>query len=324
LSVFGAYGNQWTKPFLLRYIAMMTNESPQKPYRTIFAPNSHQERIQNFETYWQYTLKNDGEMLEAEKTLALKQERLHRFQKEIVRSRRPLANPQLFYQNYVKMKDDPEGLDTKTILLTCIYKFARHEWTGIAAAWDTTPSFVEAKTVTEKISRYHLCEEFCHVRLFHEMFRTFHLEEVQWVPMSRFTRWLYGFFSKIPEKIMSGPAFLSELMGLTFYIHLDQLLDKVLADEPEAKTRIRELLHEIMVDELAHIGQRRNYMGRFSTWLSKKFFSTMVRAFWREIPEAKLLFDIPQMIKDGLAFDYGQVAPSLLARTWIPSYCQAG
>ena len=300
----------------------MTNQSPQKPYKTIFAPSTSRERSENFETYWEYTLKNDGDLLEAEQTLALKQERLLNFQKNKVRSRAPLAHPELFYKNYVEMKDNPKDLDTKTILLTCIYKFARHEWTGIAAAWETTPSFSEAKTVTEKISRYHLCEEFCHVRLFHEMFRTFQLEEVQWVPMSRFTRWLYGFFSKIPEKIMSGPAFLSELMGLSFYIHLDRLLDKVLSDEPEAKTRIRELLHEIMVDELAHIGQRRNYMGRFSTWLSKKIFPLMVHAFWRDIPEASLLFDVRQMVKDGLDFDYGQVPSSLLARTWVPSYCQ--
>jgi hypothetical protein len=302
----------------------MTIDPQQKPYRTIFAPSTSHERKQNFETYWQYTLKNDGDLLEADKTLALKHQRLLQFQENEVRSRLPLADPKLFYQNYVKMKADPRNLDTKTILLTCIYKFARHEWTGIAAAWDTTPSFTEAKTVTEKISRYHLCEEFCHVRLFHEMFRTFQLEEVEWVPMGRFTRWLYRFFSKIPEKIMSGPAFLSELMGLMFYIHLDRLLDKVLVDEPEAKGRIRELLHEIMVDELAHIGQRRNYMGRFSTWISKKVFPLMVHAFWRDIPEAKLLFDIPQMIEDGLAFDYGSVPSPLLARTWIPSYCQAG
>lgn len=300
---------------------MTINPQP-KPYRTIFAPSTPQERTRNFETYWQYTLKNDGDILEPQKTLALKQEKLINFQNHAVRSRRPLSDPGIFYRNYVHMKDDPKGLDTKTLLLTCIYKFARHEWAGISAAWETIPSFSEAKTTKEKISRYHLCEEFCHVRLFHEMFRTFHLEEVEWVPMSRFSQWLYGFFSKVPEKLMSGPAFLSELMGLTFYIHLDRLLDEVFEDEPEAKLRIRELLYEIMVDELAHIGQRRNYMGNFAVKQAKKIFPLMLRGFWRGIPESKILFDVEQMIADGLAFDYGQIPSGLMQRTWIPSYCQ--
>jgi hypothetical protein len=208
--------------------------------------------------------------------------------------------------------------------LTCIYKFARHEWAGISAAWETIPSFNEAKTTKEKISRYHLCEEFCHVRLFNEMFRTFHLEKVEWVPMGRLTRWTYRFFSKVPERLMSSPAFLSELMGLTFYFHLDRLLERVFADEPEAKARIRELLDEIVVDELAHIGQRRNFMGNFAVSQAKKLFPAMLRAFWRGIPESKILFDVGQMIKDGLAFDYAQVPSRLIQRTWIPSYCLAG
>ena len=47
---------------------------------------------------------------------------------------------------------------------TRIYKFARHEWVGILAAWDAIPSMARAAKTTDKISRYHLCEEFCHVR----------------------------------------------------------------------------------------------------------------------------------------------------------------
>jgi hypothetical protein len=302
----------------------MTSHQPPKPYRTIFAPSTLEERTHNFETYWQYTLKNDGEIHEAQKTLVHKQEKLLSFQNNEVRSRRPLADPDRFYKNYSKMEENPESLDTKTLLFTCIYKFARHEWAGISAAWETIPSFSEAKTTKEKISRYHLCEEFSHVRLFHEMFRTVHLDKVEWIPMGRFTQWSYGFFSKMPERLMSTPAFLSELMGLSFYFHLDRLLETVLADEPEAKVRIRELLDEIVVDELAHIGQRRNYMGNFAVGQARRIFPLMVRLFWRGIPESRLLLDVEQMIQDGLAFDYAQVPPRLLTRTWVPSYCQAG
>jgi hypothetical protein len=60
---------------------------------------------------------------------------------------------------------------------------------------------------------------------------------------------------------MAPPAFVTELMGLTLYQHIDGVLDEILADEPEARDRVRELLKEIMTDELAHVGQRRNFMG---------------------------------------------------------------
>lgn len=300
----------------------MTIEAPVRQYRTIFAPSTPEERTQNFENYWHYTLASDGDLFEDQKTLSIKNQILLDFQNNQVRSRQPLPQPGKFYRNYIRLQEDPGTLDSKTLLLTCIYKFARHEWTGISAAWETTPPFEQTKTLTDKISRYHLCEEFCHVRLFHEMFRTFHLDEVEWVPMGRFSRWLYGYFSKLPENVMSTPAFLSELMGLTFYLHLDALLDEVLHDEPEARGRIRDLLHEIMVDELAHIGQRRNYLGERAIRWAKRLFPWMVRGFWRDIPEGKILFNIPRMIQDGLAFDYRSVPRHLLARTWVPSYCR--
>ena len=73
-------------------------------------------------------------------------------------------------------------LDRPTLLLTFLYKFARHEWVGISAAWDATPTFAESTHLTDKISRYHLAEEFCHMRLFGEMFATFRLDAVELVP----------------------------------------------------------------------------------------------------------------------------------------------
>ncbi len=300
----------------------MNSPREERRYRSIFSPSTPSERQENFEDYWSYTQRHDGRILEDQKNLSIKKNILEHFQSEKVRSRYPLAHPETFYRNYRKMLDDPRDLDRKTLLLTCLYKFARHEWCGISEAWKTIPSMAEAKTTTDKISRYHLCEEFCHVRLFHEMFRTFQLEDVQWVPLGKFTQWTYKIFSQFPVILMSAPAFLSELMGITFYLHVDRLLDEIFAEEPEARDRIRALLQEIMVDELAHIGQRRNYIGRLGIRLARWMFKPMVHLFYRDIPEAKLLFDIEQMVKDGLAFDYNQIPAHLLERSWVPTYCQ--
>ena len=238
-----------------------------------------------------------------------------------MRSRKPLPDPERFYRNYVRLQDDPGSLDRKTLLLTFLYKFARHEWVGISAAWDLIPTFAESRLTTEKISRYHLCEEFSHVRLFHEMFRTFHLDRVEWVPLGKWMGRVYRLFPRFPEKVMSPPAFVSELMGLTLYLHIDRVLDDVFADEPEARDRVRELLREIMTDEMAHVGQRRNFIGPIGLRIAEKMVEPMFRAFYNDIPESSLLFDIDRMIEDAKTFDYSTMRPDIIAKSWIPTYC---
>jgi hypothetical protein len=291
-------------------------------HRSIFSPSTDLERAENFESYWAFTQRHDGPILEDRRELTRKNELLAGFQDSPVRSRKPLPDPEVFYRNYVHMKDDPASLDRKTLLLTFLYKFARHEWVGISAAWDQIPTIAESRKTSEKISRYHLCEEFCHVRLFHEMFRTMQLDRVEWVPLGKWMGRVYRLFPKFPEAMMSPPAFVSELMGLTLYLHIDKILDDVFADEPEARDRIRALLREIMTDEMAHVGQRRNFIGPVGLRVSRAMVEPMYRAFFRDIPESKLLFDIDQMIRDGKAFDYSTIPPDVLRRSWIPSYCQ--
>jgi hypothetical protein len=293
-----------------------------KSHRSIFASSTAKERIANFENYWIFSQNHSGSLFEEDKDLSKKREKLRYFHEHPVRSRKPLEKPEVFYRNYVELKDDPAKIDRKTLLLMCIYKFARHEWVGISSAWDAVPTLAQSKTVKEKISRHHLAEEFCHVRFFHEMFRTFHLDKVEWVPLSPFKQWVYKIFPHIPGSIMNPPAFVTELMGITFYLHVDALLNDVFSDEPEARERVRELLHEIMVDEVAHVGQRRNFIGSLGIRMSRWMVNPLYRAFFNDIPESKYLLNVDQMIKDGVAFNYSSIPARLLERSWIPSYCQ--
>jgi hypothetical protein len=192
---------------------------------------------------------------------------------------------------------------------------------GITGAWDATPSVVKAKALTDKISRWHLAEEFCHIRYFHEMFMTFQLNKLEWVPLSPAMQLVYRVFPKFPEAWMSPLAFVTELMGIVFYRQVDALLDEVFADEPAARDRIRALLNEITVDEIAHVGQRRNYIGPFGLKISEWLVAPMFRMFFADIPEIDHLFDIEKMIEDGKRFDYNEIPPAILERSWIPSYC---
>lgn len=297
-------------------------EPGRRGYRSIFSPATRLERAANFEAYWAYTVEHDGEILEDQKSLTRKQQSLTRFQSNPVRSSRPLPDPEGFYRNYVTMQDDPRMLDRKTLLLTFLYKFARHEFVGISAAWSASSRITESASMIAKIGRYHLCEEFSHMRLFHEMFRTFRLDKVEWVPLGKWMGRMYRLFPRFPEALMAPPAFVTELMGLTVYLHVDGVLDEILADEREARGRVRELLKEIMTDELAHVGQRRNFMGPVGLAAARVFVEPMYRAFFRDIPETRWLFDLDRMVRDGKTFDYSSISPEMIDRSWVPSYCR--
>ena len=48
----------------------------------------------------------------------------------------------------------------------------------------------------------------------------------------------------------------------------------------------------------------------------------MYHVFFRDIPETTVLFDVGQMTRDGETFDYSTIAPEMLAKSWVPSYCR--
>jgi len=292
-------------------------------YLSIFSPATPQQRQENFADYWQFTQHHGGELFEAERDLAKKRAKLQAFKDNPVSLRTPLANPDVFYRNYIEMQDDPKSLDRMTLMLTSMYKFARHEWVGIKGAWDVVPDMANSHSVEDKISRVHLAEEFCHWRLFDEMLRTCGLDKVEWVPLTPFKEWIYEQFPKVPGIFMDPPAFVTELMGVTYYFHLHRLFDDVLADEPEVRQRLHELLDEITIDEIAHVGQRRNFIGPIGMKASKWMVRPLYKLFFADIPEVAELFDVEQMVKDGEAFDFNEVPEYMVEQSWIPSYCKA-
>jgi hypothetical protein len=292
-------------------------------FLSVFTMATEEQRKENFVDYWRFTQQHAGELYEAEKDLAKKRAKLKSFQDNPVKLRKPLADPDAFYRNYLEMKDDPKSLDRLTLMLTGIYKFARHEWVGINGAWDVVPDMANSHTIEDKISRVHLAEEYCHARLFNEMLVTCGLDKVEWVPLTGWREWVYQQFPKVPGFLMDAPAFVTELMGVNFYFHLNRLFDDILADEPEVRQRLKELLDEITIDEIAHVGQRRNFLGPIATKVSKMLVPPLYTMFYRDIPEVGILFDVNQMIKDGLAFDFNHVSDDMIKKSWIPSYCKS-
>ncbi len=294
-----------------------------KKYLSVFSPANAEQRKANFEDYWDFTQQHGGELFEDDRDLAVKRARLKHFQDNPVKLKTPLTNPDAFYRNYVEMQDDPKTLDQKTLLLTGMYKFARHEWVGIKGAWDSVPDMANSHSIEDKISRVHLAEEFCHVRLFDEMLKTCGLDKVEWVPLGPIKEKIYEQFPKFPGFLMDTPAFVTELMGVTFYCHLSAKINELFADEPEVRDRLQELLAEITIDEVAHVGQRRNFIGSIGMKVSKMLVKPFYTLFFNDIPEVGELFDVKQMIKDGEEFDFNQLPDYMIEKSWIPSYCRA-
>lgn len=292
-------------------------------YLSVFSPATAEERKANFEDYWVFTQKHGGELFEQDRDLAIKRARLKHFQDNPVKLQNTEVNEEAFYRNYVEMQDDTKSLDPLTLMLTGMYKFARHEWVGIKGAWDSVPDMANSHSVEDKISRVHLAEEFCHVRLFDEMLKTMGLDKVEWVPLGPIKEKIYEQFPKFPGFLMDTPAFVTELMGVTYYCHLHEKIDELLSHEPEVCKRLHELLDEITIDEVAHVGQRRNFIGPIGMKVSKALVKPFYTMFFNDIPEVVELFDVPEMIKDGLEFDFNQLPEHMIEKSWIPSYCKA-
>jgi hypothetical protein len=111
-------------------------------------------------------------------------------------------------------------------------------------------------------------------------------------------------------------------MGMMFYRHIWRALEAVFAPEPEVLRRLHELLGEIMVDELGHIGERRSFLGNTGVKFARKILPAMMRRFFADIPEVEGILDVEQMVQEALTFDYSGIDSAITERAWIPAYCQ--
>jgi hypothetical protein len=291
-------------------------------YKEIFAPASPSDRRRAFEDYWAYLLVRDGALHEEAQALEHKTGYYQRLQARPICARQALTPARTMAALADLLATQPRTqADRRLLALTVIYKFASHEAAGIRAAWLATPTWERCRNLTDRITRYHLCEEFCHLRLFAEMFKVFALD-VEWPSFSWLMRTTYAVFARCPNWLLAPIAFSSEIMGIMFYRHIWQVLEEVFAAEPVALERLHELLGEIMVDELGHIGERRSFLGHTGVTLARMVLPAMMRRFFADIPEAEVILDVNRMVQEALAFDYSGIDRAIIERAWIPAYCQ--
>jgi hypothetical protein len=127
------------------------------------------------------------------------------------------------------------------------------------------------------------------------MFKVFALG-VKWPLFFWPIRTAYAAFARCPNWLLAPIAFGSEVMGILFYWHIWPVLEEVFANESEALERLHELLGEIMVDELGHIGERRGFLGHTGITLARRSLPVMMRRFFADIPEAEVILDVKRMV----------------------------
>ena len=98
-------------------------------------------------------------------------------------------------------------------------------------------------------------------------------------------------------------------MRLRGWMSFYSIFNDVLVEEPEVRQRLKELLDEITIDEVPHVGQRKNLMGPLGMNISKALDKPFYTLFFYDIPEIKQLFDVKQLIK--------MASPSTLISYWI-------
>jgi hypothetical protein len=291
-------------------------------YKAIFAPASRSDRARAFEEYWAYLLLRDGTLQEETQSLKHKTDYYQRLQLRPLHPRQPLVAVQTMAElSSLLAAQRPPHPDRRLLVLAAIYKFASHEAAGIREAWKSTPSWEHCRNLTDRITRYHLCEEFCHLRLFAEMFKVFTLQ-ADWPLFPWPTRAAYWAFAHLPGWLLAPIAFGSEVMGMIFYRHIWRVLEDVFATEPEVLERLHELLGEIMIDELGHIGERRSFLGTLGVEFARRVLPVMMRQFFADIPEAEVLLDIDLMVQEALTLDYSGIDTDITQQAWIPAYCQ--
>ena len=57
--------------------------------------------------------------------------------------------------------------------------------------------------------------------------------------------------------------------------------------------------------------------------ISKALVKPFYTLLFNDIPEIKQLFNVDQMIEDGVALDFNELPDYMIARSSIPSYCKA-
>jgi len=233
----------------------------------------------NFEAYWAYSLQHDGDYFKMRKILSRRETRSPASRLILFGRSDHWPIPPAFYRNHVTMRDNPTPSIADPPPDIPLRSLRRHEYVGISSACGGTEPIAEVPIDDRKDRLIIISARNSITAAFFRRCSGPSSRPRGICPLGKWMSPRVSHLPLFPEAAARAPAFVSELMGLTVYQHIDGVLDDTLHDEPEARERVRTLLRGSDDRRARPCRSRRNFLGHLGLRVAHRMVESMYRAF---------------------------------------------
>lgn len=259
----------------------------------IFTPLTRGERSAFVAHYREFLLQRDGAPDFTTYTLSLREPALRAIeQSPVVRAGGRSVDRAVFDRNANEQDVADGGLDEPTLWAVLAARLNRHEQYAVRYLEErgryVGGSVEDPRTYIDMEERYH-------GRIIDEALRTLGLEP-RWRPPSRLTRFMLRQIVRLPRFISDMTVLCGEIIGVATFMLLRERAAALFADEPAPALRLRDLLTQILVDEVGHVYYLRSQLGPVRLAIARRLLPVIARVMTRDLPEAMRLFGREELL----------------------------
>jgi hypothetical protein len=256
------------------------------------------ERKHRLDGYLRFLRERDGEPDLKERTLSRREAWFRQLQSEPIRYGGAVDRDA--FRRLLHGKPGPE-VDPKLAWILATAKSNRVEHYGVTLDFkihdDVGTRFGEHMPYID-------LEEFYHTRILRECVRVFDLE-FELEPPRTFTRFFAELVVRSPHWGRLVSALCGELFGSVAFLLLWEKTS-LFSDDPRAMGRLRELIREILIDEMGHAAYGHAMLGRAGIAMVRTFAPLVASYFLADLPEfAYLAGGRAAFLRRVAAFDLG-------------------
>lgn len=254
------------------------------PFRVL----SNDERESFMARYLEHLQKRDGEINTELETLSNREVRIHEYEKKlnsILWKGHPL-DYEMFYEHLHTTLKESDQLSQKQILwLLIAAKCNRGECYGVERKLKKYKRN-QYKGVSDVV-RYVLFEEHYHTRILLDACRLFDLN-FEVTPPSKSARFVIKQMVYFPDSISDLLIFMGEVVGVHLFSFMYEQCS-LFTEDKETEQRLRDLVNEILFDEIGHVALCRSKLGPKSMKLAKKLLPYIALQNIDAVPEIAIL-----------------------------------
>jgi len=160
-------------------------------------------------------------------------------------------------------------------------------------------------------------EETYHTRIFREIVRLFGLD-FQLRDPPKVIQQSVKIMARLPERLSFTLLAAGEIMGTVAFLRQAENGARLFADHPAMGDRIRELLDEILVDEIGHVTYLLGSMSAWQLAIVRQVAHGYLASTQRGYPDRRR--DVVEAIRHGIAnYSLGLFPTRVLRRAFVPS-----